>query len=44
MAFDCVGELNFGWVVSDVDGTFVVEVSTIPLTLIAYDSVWLEVN
>ncbi len=43
VAVDTVGEYSFGWVVPDVAGTYVVEVSLIPPTLTAYDAVWLEV-
>lgn len=43
VAADAVGEFGFGWVVPDVAGTYVVEVSLVPPLLAAYDAVWLEV-
>jgi len=43
VAADAVGEFGFGWVVPDVAGTYVVEVSLVPPLLTAYDAVWLEV-
>jgi len=42
VAADAVGEFGFGWVVPDVAGTYVVEVSLVPPLLTAYDAVWLE--
>ena len=43
VAADAVGEYGFGWVVPDVAGTYVVEVSLVPPMLTAYDAIWLEV-
>ena len=43
VAADAVGEFGFGWVVPDVVGTYVVEVSLVPPLLTAYDAAWLEV-
>jgi dienelactone hydrolase len=43
VAADAVSEYSFGWVVPDVAGTYVVEVSLVPPLLTAYDAVWLEV-
>ncbi|NHJ31528.1 MAG: S8 family serine peptidase [Asgard group archaeon] len=44
VAGDVVREFSFDWIVPDVAGTYVVEVSLIPPTLTAYDAVWLEVG
>jgi len=43
VAADAVSEYSFCWVVPDVAGTYVVEVSLVPPLLTAYDAVWLEV-
>ena len=37
-----VGEFSFSWVVPDVAGTYVVEVSLVPAQLTAYDAKWVE--
>ena len=39
-----VKDFSFGWVVPDVAGTYVVEVSLAPVVLTAYDTVWLEIT
>jgi hypothetical protein len=36
-------EYSFEWIVPNVAGTYVVEVSLIPPQLTAYDAAWLEV-
>jgi subtilisin family serine protease len=41
VAVDVVREYSFNWVVPDVAGTYVVEVSLVPSMLTAYDAVWL---
>ncbi len=43
VAADAVGEYSFAWGVPNVAGTYVVEVSLIPLQLTAYDAMWLGV-
>ena len=41
VAADTISEFSFSWVVPDVAGTYVVEVSLVPPQLTAYDAVWL---
>jgi hypothetical protein len=40
---DAVGEDSFDWNIPNVAGTYVVEVSLVPIQLTAYDSVWLKI-
>jgi hypothetical protein len=44
IAADTASEYGFSWTIPDLTGTYVVEVSLIPLQLTAYDAVWLEVT
>jgi len=39
---NAVLDYSFTWTVPDLDGTYVVEVSLIPMQLTAYDAKWLE--
>ncbi len=42
VAADTVGEYGFSWSIPNVAGTYVMEVSTVPAALTAYDAVWVE--
>jgi len=38
-----VGDYSFSWVATNVEGTYIVEASLIPMQLTAYDAKWLQI-